>query len=71
MPAVAGRAPRKHKVQTLVPFFTRVPEVTRRTANDRAQELGVSLSLYLEDLIERDRRSRETGDSSATDPSAA
>lgn len=71
MPAVAGRAPRKQKVQPLVPFATRVPEVTRRTANERAQELGVSLSLYLEDLIERDRRSRETDHSGATDPSAA
>jgi len=71
MPAVPGRTPRKRGAQSLVPMTTRVPEATRLAANHAAQELGVSLGIYLEDLIARDQQVRSGRSTTAGGSTAA
>lgn len=50
---------------------TDVPVHTRAAVNEAADELGISVSRYLQGLIERDREARAQSAQTAGDHSAA
>lgn len=69
-PGGAGRSRRPRVNEPLVKLSA-VPVRTRDAANEVADALGISISQYLQDLIERDREARAREASTAGDHSAA
>lgn len=66
-----GRSRRPRGSEPLVTLASKVPVHTRDAVNEVADELGVSISQYLQDLIERDREARARAAQTTGDHTAA
>ena len=68
----AGRTRRKRGSGPLINLAARVPVSTHQAANEAADALGVSVSVYVEQLIVKDQQVRaESGTSASAGGSTA